>query len=354
MKILIVANGFVRAGVSRVLSLTSQAWQAEHQVDVSFFKKSDSVFPIGGKIVQENIPFQKSVWSQVYHLNKIIKKGNYDRIYGFSEDANYPLAIAAKLAGVSDKTVLTVHNPVEKFSPKVVRRVQKYYSSVYKVIAVSNGVRKGLISLGVDSGKVIFRPNPIDLNMVQTKAIEPIDESRLRFGKGVNFISAGRLHPHKGFDILIKAFQQVLIEMPDATLSIIGDGPQKSDLNYLIDELGLGKSVFLMGALENPFPLIKAADIYVMSSRLEGWPLVLMEAMGIGKPVISFACPNGPDEIINNKLQGWLIEAENQNALSQKMVELAKQPEIWQDMSSAAQLRMQDFELKVAGPKWIV
>lgn len=354
MKILIVANGFVRAGVSRVLSLTSQSWQAEHQVEISFFKKSKAVFPVGGKIIQEDIPFKKSVWSQVYHLFKLIKKGNYDRIYGFSEDANYPLAIAAKLAGVSDKTVLTVHNPVEKFSPKVVRRVQKYYSSVFKVIAVSNGVREGLIRLGVDPKKVIFRPNPIDLNMIQTKSIEPVDDSISSFGKGVNFISAGRLHPHKGFDILIKAFQQVLIEVPDATLSIIGDGPQKTDLNLLIEDLGLSKSVFLTGALENPFPLIKAADIYVMSSRLEGWPLVLMEAMGIGKPVISFACPNGPDEIISNSNQGWLVEAENQNALSQKMVELAKQPGVWQDMSLEAQTRMHDFELKVAGPKWIV
>lgn len=354
MKILIVANGIVRAGVSRVLSLVSQEWAKEHEVSISLFKKSELVYPLGGEVIQHGIPFRGSIASQVYHLYRLLKQNKYDKIYGFSEDANYPLTVAAKLAGVADKTILTVHNPVQKFSTKVQRRVKKHYSSVGEVIAVSNGVREGLINLGVSQEKVIFRPNPIDLKMVDEK-LKDLSQVKLNLKKdNINFVGVGRLHKHKGFDMLINAFSEVLNTIPNTHLTIVGEGEERVNLESQIKHLKLQNKVTLTGAIENPFAIIKASDIYVMSSRLEGWPLVLMEAMAVGKPVISFSCPNGPDEIIQNEKQGVLVENENVDELAKKMIELASAPDKWDSMSKESRKRMESFDVSVIAKKWLV
>jgi glycosyltransferase involved in cell wall biosynthesis len=354
VKILIVANGFVRAGVSRVLSLISQEWAKENEVSISIFKKSEFVYPLGGEVVQHGIPLRSTIASQVYHLYRLLKKNNYDKIYGFSEDANYPLAIAAKLAGVNDKTVLTVHNPVQKFSMKVQSRVKKHYSSVGQVIAVSNGVREGLINLGVSPEKVVFKPNPIDLQMVDEKLKDSALVGLNLIKENINFVGVGRLHKHKGFDILINAFSEVLNFLPYAHLTIVGDGEERINLETKITQLKLQNKVTLMGAVENPFAIVKASDVYVMSSRLEGWPLVLMEAMAVGKPVISFSCPNGPDEIIQDATQGILVESENESELAKEMIKLASERDKWDSMSKESRKRMESFDVSVIAKKWLV
>jgi glycosyltransferase involved in cell wall biosynthesis len=354
MKILVVANGVVRAGVSRVLSLLSQEWAKEHEVYISLFRKDEPSYPVGGTIIQQGIPFRGSILSQVIFLYKLLRKHNFDKIYGFSEDANYPLAIASKLAGVNHKTILTVHNPVQKLSTKVAKRVKRYYPYTYKVLGVSQGVVDGLIGLGLDSKKVTFRPNPIDLEMVKERSSEKPQFQLPKAGGVINFISVGRLHKHKGFDLLISSFSKVVASLPDAKLWILGEGEEHHNLQRLIDDLGLEKKVTLLGAFENPFSVTQQADIYVMSSRLEGWPLVLMEAMAVGLPVISFTCPNGPDEIIQSPQQGILVACEDTEALSREMLRLAKDRELRERLSVNARLRMQEFNVSVIAKEWLI
>jgi len=352
MKILLVANGISRAGTSRVLSLLSQAWSQQHEVSISLFRPYSHAYSLGGKVIQNGIPLKGCVLSQVYHLYRLLKQTHYDKVFGFSEDANYPLAIAAKWAGVSHRVVLTVHNPVQKFSAKVKKRVQKHYSSVHCVLGVSQGVAKGLVELGVPAEKVVFRPNPIDLEMVW-RAVNQPPERILEPNSVLHFISVGRLHSHKGFDVLIEAFYQVYKAVPKVKLWIVGEGGQKEALHRQIEALGLESSVMLTGSVQNPYALLNQADIFVLSSRLEGWPLVLMEAMAVGLPCIAFTCPNGPDEIIQNDSMGLLVPCMEVDKLAQEMIRLAKDSDLRTKLGKKGQERMKKFEVDKISLEWL-
>lgn len=353
MRILLVANGISRAGTSRVLSLLSQEWAKQHQVEISLFRAGGEAYVMGGKIIQNGIPLKGCVISQVFYLYRLLKKEPFDKIIGFSEDANYPLAMASRLAGVQHKTVLTVHNPVQKFSKRVKNRVKRVYRYASKVIGVSAGVRDGLIGIGVPKDKVVFKPNPIDLNMVDTLLKEPCLTSLSKNKDTIHFISVGRLHTHKGFDLLIRAFADTLLEVPNAHLWVVGEGSERSALERQILSLKLQNKVTLLGEHKNPFAIVKQADIYVMSSRLEGWPLVLMEAMATSKPVIAFDCPNGPDEIIQNSNQGILVPCGNLTELSNEMIVLSKEKARQVTLGESARRRIEAFDVQKIAKLWL-
>lgn len=349
MRILIVANGIVRAGVSRVLSLVSKEWEKSHDVKIVTFKYSEPEYEVGGSFLKKGVLFRGCLMSRIINLYWILKTHRFDRIYGFSEDANYPLMVAAKWAGVADKVVLTVHNPVQKFSPKVEQRVKKHYPNAGKVIAVSEGVRQGLIGLGVDENSVKFIPNPIDIKMV-AQQLNEIPSYVLPKMK-INIVSVGRLHPHKGFDMLVEAFSKLGSE--NVHLSIIGEGEQRGFLEKMIKRLDLVDKVGLLGQHKNPFAILKQADIFVLSSRLEGWPLVLMEAMSVGLAVVAFKCPNGPDEIIDHMKTGLLVEANDIEALSKAISVLIENPEMRGILGQNALVNIAKYNVDRIANKWL-
>lgn len=348
MRILIVANGIVRAGVSRVLSLVTKEWQKKHDVQIVTFKHSEPEYEVGGRFIKKGIFFRGCTLSQILHLYWILKTHKFDRIYGFSEDANYPLIVAAKWAGVADKVVLTVHNPMQKFSPKVVRRIKKHYLSAGKIIAVSSGVKRGLITLGVPDQKIEFVPNPIDLKMVDLQAEEV--SVRLPANK-INIVSVGRLHPHKGFDMLIQAFSN--LNDSNIHLSIVGEGEERRVLEDLIENHDLVDKVTLIGQHPNPFSILQQSDIFVLSSRLEGWPLVLMEAMAVGLPVVAFKCPNGPDEIIEHGTNGLLVEANDIEGLSNAMALLVNREDLREVLGSNARNSITKYSVDRIAKQWL-
>lgn len=352
MKILLVANGVVRAGVSRVLSLLSQNWGKEHDLSLAMFKAyDDQGFPVHANVVMQDIPFRGLLSSQVWHLYWLLKHNHFDRIYGFSEDANYPLILAAKLAGISHKVILTVHNPMQKLSVKVKKRIASNYKYADKVIAVSSGVRYGLVSLGLPDEKVVFCPNPINLEFIDKAMMQ--SPAFLLDSTCLNVVAMGRLHHHKGFDLLIEAFASVEHSFPNARLHILGDGPDKDSLQKIIDSHNLGQLIKLHGALENPFAILAQADLFVLSSRLEGWPLALMEAMATRLPVIAFECPNGPDEIIEDGLSGLLVKCSDVNALTRSICALLSDQVLRSQFGVAARSRIEAFEMSKVADRWL-
>jgi GalNAc-alpha-(1->4)-GalNAc-alpha-(1->3)-diNAcBac-PP-undecaprenol alpha-1,4-N-acetyl-D-galactosaminyltransferase len=135
-------------------------------------------------------------------------------------------------------------------------------------------------------------------------------------------VAMGRLVPQKGFDILLRAFSQIMRRHPSWSLKILGKGPLRDDLKKLSDDLNMTGRVHFTGLRMEPFADVCQADLFVLSSRFEGFPNALCEAMACGLPAVSFDCPSGPSDIVRDGVDGILVAPEDTDALARALDDL--------------------------------
>jgi glycosyltransferase involved in cell wall biosynthesis len=165
-------------------------------------------------------------------------------------------------------------------------------------------------------------------------------------------VAAGRLTPQKGFDLLIRAFARVAKERPQWKLRIYGNGEMRELLRELIASYDLYNHVALMPPAKNVGDAFTNASIFALSSRYEGFGMVLLEAMSKGLPVVSFDCPRGPSEIVHHGEDGLLVPAEDIDALAAALIELIDDPEARKRMGETAIQTAKRFDLHQIGREW--
>lgn len=185
------------------------------------------------------------------------------------------------------------------------------------VAAVSAGVAADIrATTRVDPARVLTLPNPTLPPDVAARAAAPLDHPWARPGEPPLLLAVGRLVPVKGFDTLLRAFALVRRERP-ARLVILGEGKERANLERLAAELGLGAGeLSLPGYEPNPFRWMARAAALVSSSRWEGMPGVLIEAMAVGCPVVATDCPGGSAEILGQGALGRLVPVDDAPALA--------------------------------------
>lgn len=165
-------------------------------------------------------------------------------------------------------------------------------------------------------------------------------------------VAIGRLTRVKGFDLLLRAWAQVVGERPEWRLRILGSGPQRADLAALVAELGLGESVTLAGASRDVGAEFDRASIFVLSSAHEGFPMTILEALSKGVPVVSFDCPYGPGEILTHGYDGLLVRPGDVDALATELGGLMSDPVARRRLGGRALQTARLYDPEVVAAEW--
>lgn len=267
----------------------------------------------------------------IFRLVRLLRELRPDCIFSTLGHINFAILILKPLlrARVIIRESSTPSRFLGSFPAFKARLYKLLYRLLYPradlIIAQCDNMRKDLIKhFGIKPAKIVRIYNPVDIDAVLSKADMFIP--REYAAGNLNIVAVGRMVEAKAYDLLIKAFCRLLKHRPDARLFIIGDGPLRKELIELCSRLGLEERVTLLGFLENPYPYIKHADLYVLSSRWEGFPNTLLEALVCGVKVVATDCESGPKEILGAESYGLLARVDDENSLCEKMLQCINMP----------------------------
>jgi glycosyltransferase involved in cell wall biosynthesis len=211
--------------------------------------------------------------------------------------------------------------------------IQRCYRRADAVVAVSKGVEKDIVQcLGLDPEKVTTIYNPIEMPELETMSREPLDHPWFESGAAPVILGVGRFVPQKDFPLLVRAFAKVRQRRNVRLMLLGGDeasGAQcehRKELLALADRLGVREDLKMPGFKVNPYPYLRKASVFVLSSRYEGFGNVVVEALLTGCSVVSTDCPSGPAEILRNGEFGRLVPVNDETALADAICDTLDSP----------------------------
>ena len=251
--------------------------------------------------------------------------------------------IAAKFAPARVVTVAQEHLNYHAHRPRLAREIKRHYSKLDALVVLTHDDRRDYGELLAGSSARVVRIT----NSLPRLRGEPARERQKMV------IAAGRLTWQKGFDLLIDAFVPVAAKHPDWTLRIYGDGVRRAKLKRRIIRQGVYNNVFLMGATQRLGEMMSRASVFALSSRYEGFGMVIVEAMSKGLPAVSTDCPRGPSEIIDDGRDGILVPNEDVEGLTRGLLELIEDDERRARFGEAAREKSHEFDIGVIGAQWV-
>ena len=252
---------------------------------------------------------------------------------------------------ISERNTLSVRSAHARgLQWRVLPQVEaRWYPRADAILAVSQGVADDLARTArIARDRITVTYNPVDTAAVESAAREPLGHPWLRTGEPPIVLGVGKLKPQKGFDVLLRAFARVRATRP-TRLVILGEGPQRRALEQLARELGLsGDDVALPGFVANPYAWMARSAVFALSSRWEGLPNALIEALACGCAVVSSDCPSGPAEILENGRLGPLVPVDDAAALA-AAIERALTP----SDPAPRRARARDYAIERVAPRYL-
>ena len=359
MKILVVTPKVGGYGVQRVVSLLSREWAKSHEITIAHFEALKPNFDYGGQTVDLlapmlSFPFNPfhlrgayNICLRAARLVRLIRREHPDRVISFMESANIPAIIASALTGRLPRLTVSVRIDPAEFPSRQRFLVFLFYRLPARVVAVSEGVKRGLAPIcRLPLERISFIPNPTVVKNAQDTARETTPPLPKRYVLGM-----GRLVQQKGFERLLRAFHR--LDRPDLHLAILGEGPERMNLLRLACELGLETRLHLPGRVADVETWYRHAACFVLSSRYEGWPNVLGEALANGCPVVSFDCDYGPSEILEDGKYGLLAPEGDVAALTGEIARVLDDDALRQDLAAKGLERARMFNPEKIASRWL-
>lgn len=318
----ILARGFVQHGfdVDVILSHRQCELQCMHPDWKAYELPKNCKVLIGG--------YSRGRHS-IIGLYKLLRRNKYDLVMCHASPYSIPLVLASSMLTRRPKIVHVEHSPYvgvtangEVFGPDTrmsfsSRIKNKLMSRFDAQFSVSTGTADAISRItGYRRDKIYVVYNPVIDDVFLTKHKEAPEHPWLRDHGDPVFVSAGAFQPYKNHTMLIRAFSK-LVETHKARLLIFGDGPLRRAYERLIDELKLQDRVSLPGFTNNLPAAIHNAAGYIISSTVESFSIVCIEALACGTPVVSTNCPYGPPELLKGGAYGIIVDNDNEKAMTE-------------------------------------
>ena len=318
-----------RGGAEKNLAMLANACASDgHEVHVLTFEAPgvESAYPLESSIRRDQLDLLKHAnglydairlnLRRVRVIRQALRRNDSDVVVSFIHEMNVLVLLATW--GLRSPVVVAERVDPLHHRPSVLWRLLRWVT--YRFAR----------TLVVQTPEVVDR-YPVSVrhrcrvipNAISSMPAESSSEEKPGAGHRPVIVGMGRLVAQKGFDLLLRAFADVAADFPNWRLCIWGEGASRAELVGLREDLALDEQqVAFEGHTSKPFAVLRQADLFVLSSRYEGFPNALVEAMACGLPVISFDCPSGPARIIRNGVDGVLVEPEDVQSLAKAMREL--------------------------------
>lgn len=286
-------------------------------------------------------------------LANTMKERQFDVVVPVLEATTLATVAARRLAQGRTPLVCSVQNAYLRLShdstrlrDRALHRLWAFgYGSTDGAIALSHGVAEDLARYVPNLSGRIETVNNVGLTELPASLSRRSDNGPLRL------VACGRLEPIKDYPTMLKGVAEAGARI-DLRLDILGDGPERSDLEKLVFDLGLADRVTFHGFVNDPDRIMGQSDIFLLTSLSEGFGNVIVEAMALGVPVIATDCPYGPREITRNGEYGMLIPVGDEKALSGAISTLADNSVRRRELSASGRCRAGDFTAEVIGEKF--
>ncbi len=355
MKVTLVIYGLGGGGAERVMSIVANYWVSQGW-DVTlillvpptkppFYPLDDRIKlqPLG--VAGDSANLLAAIgnnWQRVSVLRQAIIASKPDVVISFMNSVNvYTIAACAML---NIPTIVSEHiypgaNDANKIWQFIMKWAYRYADLV--TVLTQNALPFYPAAKGY---RTIVMPNPVTTP-------DPVKDTA-RLLSNPSLIAIGKFHRQKGFDLLLAAFHKLQPKYPEWQLTILGEGALRSELEDLRSQLQLTDCVHLPGLVTNVREYLSQADLFVMPSRFEGFPMALCEAMACGLPVLCADCLSGPRDIIEDGFNGVLVKTEDVDALVAGLDALMSDPARRQQLAQNAPQILDRFGLEQVMGIW--
>ena len=324
-KIAVILPNLNNGGAERSHIYIANEWiKLGYQVVFVLMEKKGNLIPLISKEIQIINLKQNRLRNIIFPLTKLLYQNKFDIIVAPMWPITIISTISWYLSLKKGKLFLVDHNPIIKkwandfnLSWSLVKfSIKLTYNRVSGIIPVSSGIKDDILKIIViKKHKLQVIYNPINNNSIHYKKSQ--NEKIKLFGNlKYNVVSTGSLKKSKDYITLINAVNFLINKNIEINLNIIGEGKEKENLDKLIKKNNLSRNIKLLGYIEDPFPYLVNADLYVNSSIYDGLPLSMIEALVSRIPIVSTDCESGPREILKNGKYGRLVPVNDYKSLA--------------------------------------